>query len=84
MQFADLDLRRAVGAALRSLRKQYKPNGISQERLALEANVSRSYMSELERGLHDPGLYTLCRLADALGISLRRLVGEIERNYKPH
>ena len=68
---ADLALRRALGEALRSLRKQRK---ISQEALAHEAGVSRSYMSRLERGGPDAGLWMLWRLKDALKITLGRLV----------
>jgi transcriptional regulator with XRE-family HTH domain len=41
---------------------------MSQEELALEAGMKRSYVSELERGLRNPTVRALGRLADALEI----------------
>lgn len=76
---ADLALWVAVGKALRALRKE---RGISQEALALNAGVSRGYLSELERGEHDPGLWTLWRLSKALKITLSRLAREIVVQYE--
>ena len=41
---------------------------MSQEELALEAGMKRSYVSELERGLRNPTVRALGRLAIALEI----------------
>jgi len=41
---------------------------MSQEELALEAGMKRSYVSELERGLRNPTVRALGRLAEALEI----------------
>jgi transcriptional regulator with XRE-family HTH domain len=79
----DLALRRAVGDAIRTLRENRKPVKFAQENLALEAGLNRGYLSGLERGIHDPGLWTLWRLKTALNISLCRLVREICDHYKP-
>lgn len=40
--------------------------GISQEKLALDANVHRTYVSQLERKLKNPSLQILNRLAKVL------------------
>lgn len=56
-------VRRAFGKTIRDLRKRA---GIAQETLALEANVSRRYMSGLEQGRHTPTLEVVCRLLATL------------------
>jgi len=52
----------------RNVRKQRQARGLSQEELALEAGMKRSYLSEMERGLRNPTVRALGRLADALEI----------------
>lgn len=42
--------------------------GISQEALALEADVDRTYVSQIERAVGNPSLAILCRLAAVLGV----------------
>ena len=66
----------AFAAALRSLRQR---KGLSQEKLSLEG-VSRSHVSDLERGLRDPRLTMLVRLCELLGVELTAFAREIERN----
>lgn len=41
--------------------------GLSQEALALASDVDRTYVSQLERGVANPSLLILVRLARALG-----------------
>jgi transcriptional regulator with XRE-family HTH domain len=48
--------------------------GISQEKLALLAEVDRSYVGRVERGDNNVAVFTLSRLAHALGISIAELV----------
>jgi predicted transcriptional regulator len=80
----DLALRRAFGQAIQSLRRKHKPEKLSQEALAWKASdMNRGFLSALELGKHDPGLWTLWRLKTALGITFTRLVREIELHYKP-
>jgi len=43
--------------------------GWSQERLADEAGVDRSYMSGIERGVRNISILTLAKVALALGVS---------------
>lgn len=44
--------------------------GMSQEALALQAEVDRTYVSQLERGIANPSLFVLHRLAGVLGCEL--------------
>lgn len=41
--------------------------GLSQEQLALQADVDRTYVSQLERQVINPSLLVLCKLSDVLG-----------------
>jgi len=51
-----------------NVRHHRKLKGMSQERLALDAGMERSYVSDLERGMRNPSVRALGRLADALGV----------------
>lgn len=48
--------------------------GLSQEALALEASVDRTYVSQLERGVANPSLKTLYRLCAVLKTDLKTLL----------
>jgi len=48
--------------------------GISQENLALLAEVDRSYVGRVERGDNNVAILTLAKLAKALGISVAKLM----------
>lgn len=45
--------------------------GLSQEALALEAEIDRTYVSQLERGVANPSLKILYRISKVLGKELR-------------
>ena len=47
--------------------------GISQETLALNANVDRTYVSQLERGVSNPSLLILTKIAKELGTTVSEL-----------
>lgn len=49
--------------------------GLSQEALALQAEVDRTYVSQLERGIANPSLLILHRLADVLSAPLKISIG---------
>lgn len=53
----------------RNVRREREARGLSQEQLAFEAGMKRSYLSELERGLRNPSVRALGRIAEALGVS---------------
>lgn len=57
----------ALGALLRSQRVSAE---LSLRQLAERTNVSNAYLSELERGLHEPSLRVLRAIASALGTPL--------------
>jgi transcriptional regulator with XRE-family HTH domain len=50
----------------RNLRRLRVGRGLSQENLALDAEVDRTYVSRMERGLENPTVAILERLAGAL------------------
>ena len=64
-----------LGMRITYLRKN---KGWSQEDLALEANINKNYISDLERGRRNPSLEILERLADAFGITLEVLFKGVE------
>jgi transcriptional regulator with XRE-family HTH domain len=47
--------------------------GLSQDKLAEKADLDRTYLSGIERGVRNPGIKTVLRLARALGVSLDKL-----------
>jgi transcriptional regulator with XRE-family HTH domain len=58
-----MDSRALVARNLRKLRVR---QGLSQEALAVDADIDRSYVSRLERGLENPTVAVLERLAAAV------------------
>ena len=64
-----------LGMRIRYLRKE---KGWSQEDLALEANVNKNYICDLENGRRNPSLDILERIASALQITLSELFKGIE------
>lgn len=65
----------AFGHVLRAAREAA---GISQQTLALRAEIDRTYPSLLERGLRSPSLGTLMNLAPVLGVAPEALVKRTE------
>jgi transcriptional regulator with XRE-family HTH domain len=51
------------------LSKLRKERGLSQERLALESGLARSYVGGIERGQRNVALINICVLADTLGVA---------------
>ena len=60
-----MDYRQVFAANLRRIRHE---KGISQEELAYEAEVNRTYMSKVEKGDTWVGLEIMVKLSSALGI----------------
>jgi transcriptional regulator with XRE-family HTH domain len=65
----------AFGKALRGRREKLE---VSQEALALTSEIHRTYISELERGLKNPSLSTIDRLAAALRTKASVLIADAE------
>lgn len=60
-----------IGQAIRELRAEA---GLSQEALAHEAGVDRSYMGGIERGEHNMTIINLLRISRCLRISVSELL----------
>lgn len=61
----------SFGQHLAALRRA---QGMSQETLALESGLARSYLGGVERGQRNLALVNICRLAQALGMPPARLL----------
>jgi len=64
-----------LGMRIRYLRKL---KGMSQLDLALESNINKNYISDLERGSRNPSLLILERIFKALEIDLSTLFKGIQ------
>ena len=60
-----------VGAYIRT---QRRVSHLSQRQLADMADLSDTYMSQLERGLHEPSIRVLRQLAEGLGVRPEQLI----------
>lgn len=70
----------AFGQVLRTLRKEA---GLSQEQLAFEAEIERNFVSLIERGINQPTIRIIFKLASALNCSpstMLSLVEEVMQN----
>jgi DNA-binding XRE family transcriptional regulator len=65
-------LRRLLGANVRRLRNSKK---LSQEEFAFEAEIDRTYVSQIERAIINPSLLVLHKVARVLGVSIVELLG---------
>jgi len=65
----------AFGRTVRRLRTD---RGVSQERFASHAGLSRTYMSEIERGVTMVSLDSIARIARALDLSMAALLKHVE------
>ena len=75
-------LLRTIGLTIRALRRE---RGLSQETLAALAHIDRSYMSSVERGLRNVSVLNVARIAAALDVPVRDLLGprEVVRSGAP-
>ena len=60
---------------LRALRVE---RGLSQEALALEAGVQRNYVSLIERGVNQPTITIIFKLAAALAMKPSQVIEHVE------
>lgn len=72
------DIGQIFGEVLRRYRSE---RNISQEELAFQAGVDRTFVSRLERGVRQPTITTLIGLGQALGVSAADLLRETEARY---
>lgn len=71
-----MDIRRIVGSNVREIRKQ---RGWSQEELAFECELHRTYVSGVERGIRNPTVVIVHKIAMALKVPPFRLLQDGKR-----
>jgi len=72
-------LLKAFGLAVRRQRERL---GLSQEKFALGAEIDRTYVSGVERGVRNPTVKMVAKLALALNTKPSRLFGAAERGAR--
>ncbi|MBV7339487.1 helix-turn-helix domain-containing protein [Chloroflexi bacterium TSY] len=70
-----MSIERAFGTVLRRIRNE---KGISQEHLASNSDLHRTYISQLERGLKSPSLSALFQIAQALSVPPHQIILLVE------
>jgi transcriptional regulator with XRE-family HTH domain len=75
-----MDTRKTIGWNVRLLRVE---RGLSQERLALEADIDRSYVGRIERGTENVTVAALDAIAAALSVPVSRLFIEPDESVPP-
>jgi transcriptional regulator with XRE-family HTH domain len=71
-----MDMRQVVG---RNVRQNRERLGVSQEELAFRAGLHRTYVSGVERGVRNPTVLIVGRLAKALEVEPGALLGKPSR-----
>ena len=66
-----MGIRGTVGDNIRRFRLE---RGVSQESLALDAEIDRTYVSGLERGKRNPSVELLEKIGAVLGVTVAELV----------
>ncbi len=66
-----MDIRKQVGLNVQKIRRE---RGWSQEELAFESGLHRTYISGIERGARNPTLLVIDQLATALKVSPAHLL----------
>jgi transcriptional regulator with XRE-family HTH domain len=75
-----MESRRLIAHNLKQIRLERRK---SQESLALDAGVDRTYLSDLERGVGNPSVDILDRLAKELAVKTVEFFSELSSNPKP-
>ena len=70
-----MTVKKQLGMRVRYLRKR---RGMSIEDLALECNINRNYLSDLERGTRNPSIEIISRVSVGLKVSLEELFRGID------
>jgi transcriptional regulator with XRE-family HTH domain len=74
-----MDVRRRVALNVKNVRKE---RGLSQEGLAFECGLHRTYVSGVERGIRNPTVVVLEKIAKALKVPAGRLLDQPVRRQK--
>ena len=68
-----MDIKQKFGFRIKELRKQ---KGLSQERLANNAEIDRTYLPSIEKGERNVSIEVVEKLAIALGVKIKELFNE--------
>jgi transcriptional regulator with XRE-family HTH domain len=60
----------------RNVRRQRQQRGLTQEQLAFEVEIDLTYVGGIERGKRNPSLLVMARIADALSVTLPKLLSD--------
>ena len=71
-----MDVRRRLGLNVRRLREA---KGLSQERFGFESGLDRTYVSGIERGVRNPTILVVEKIAKSLGVTASSLLEESRR-----
>ena len=58
----------------KNVRRYRELKGLSQEELAFDADLHRTYVSGVERGIRNPTVLIVAKLANALGVDPAKLL----------
>ena len=76
MQMPDRD--RTLISFGRNVARARTERGFSQDKLAEKADLDRTYVSGIERGVRNPGIKTVLRIARALNVGIGDLCKGVE------
>jgi transcriptional regulator with XRE-family HTH domain len=74
--YPEKQLDRVKACLARRVRALRSEAGLSQEQLALEAGIDRTYVSQIERQICNPSLLVLVKIGDRLGVEVCDLLKE--------
>ncbi|WP_062309521.1 helix-turn-helix domain-containing protein [Polynucleobacter sinensis] len=63
-----------LGLLAKNVRSLRKNIGLSQEDLAFQCDIDRTYISKVERGIANPSLLVLSRIAEILQVEIKDLI----------
>lgn len=67
---------------MNNIRQLRKAAGLTMKELGKIVGMSESTISLYERGIHEPDIQTMGRLADALNVTVDKMLGRIEPDIK--
>ena len=65
-----------LGILAENVKNLRKKKGLSQRRLGIDADISSAIISGIENGKGNPTILVVCRLAEALDVSLSELLSD--------
>jgi transcriptional regulator with XRE-family HTH domain len=66
-----MDIKKQIGSRIRSLRRE---RGLTIEELSFRSGIHYNYIGDIERGVRNPSLESLSRIAAGLGVELKSIL----------